>query len=767
MATSGRFGFGRLSVGVKCALIGLPFLVPIIGLLYQVVSQNNKAIAIAESELQGLDYLRVLRQLPVKVAEHRGLTNRVKNGDKTAEADRAKVAGQVADIVAEVDKVDAKLGTRFRTPETKRWAKAKDEWAKLTADLGGLDAAAAFQRHTDLITGLLELVTDVWEFSTLALDPIAETYYLQDVMIARVIPSAEDLGQLRGESAGVIAKNPKAPTLTEDNRIRFSVLVGQIEGVRAAVDKEVRRAAEADPSLKGKLDTPVQDYSAKIDAFLAKVRLLLAGENPGVSAAEQNALGTAAIAAGGKLYEDADPLLVGLLERRASGYRWVNYYAIAATLAGLTVVAVVAFAVARNITGQVRNLTTVFDRIEAGDYKTRAAVLSADELGQMTAALNRTLDKTLVLIQSSDEKDEIQRSIMKLLEEVGGVADGDLTRDAEVTADMTGAIADSFNHMIDQLRKIIGSVQNTSIQVSTAANQIHASSDHLAKGSESQAEQIVNTSAAIDEMAVSIQQVSENAVTSSTVAQQALTNAKQGNAAVRNTIDGMNRIREQAQETAKRIKRLGETTQEIGQIVQLIDDIADRTSILALNASIQAAAAGDAGRGFGVVAEEVERLAVRSTEATKKIAALVKAIQSETTEAVAAMERNIQEVVGGSKVANQAGQSLAEIEAVSVRLAELIQSISLAAKQQARGSDALSKAMSEISRITQQTASGTKQTAESVSDLAGLADALRGSVSKFKLPDHSRTFSTPSSLAGSAGGNGVGNGRPAGAIGGR
>jgi twitching motility protein PilJ len=218
------------------------------------------------------------------------------------------------------------------------------------------------------------------------------------------------------------------------------------------------------------------------------------------------------------------------------------------------------------------------------------------------------------------------------------------------------------------------------------------------------------------------------------VAQQALTSAKSGNEAVQNSIQGMNRIRDQVQETAKRIKRLGESSQEIGQVVQLIDDIADRTSILALNASIQAAAAGEAGRGFAVVAEEVERLAVRSTEATKKIAGLIKTIQGETNEAVAAMEKGIQEVVEGSKLANQAGQALVEIETVSRRLAELIQSISESADQQARGSDALAKSMGEISAITKQTADGTRLTAVSVNALAGLADELRESVSAFHLP---------------------------------
>ncbi|MDQ3253461.1 MAG: methyl-accepting chemotaxis protein, partial [Acidobacteriota bacterium] len=228
--------------------------------------------------------------------------------------------------------------------------------------------------------------------------------------------------------------------------------------------------------------------------------------------------------------------------------------------------------------------------------------------------------------------------------------------------------------------------------------------------------------------------VSDNAAESATVANTARDNAKQGAQAVQNNITAMGRIRDQVQETAKRIKRLGERSQEIGEIIQLIDDIADRTSMLALNASIQAAMAGEAGRGFAVVAEEVERLSDRSTNATKQIGALIKSIQSETNEAVAAMEETTREVVEGSKLANDAGQSLTEIESVSNHLAEIIQSISQASKQQARGSEELAKSMTGISNVTQQVAAGSKQAAVSVRSLAVLSETLRNSVATFKLP---------------------------------
>jgi methyl-accepting chemotaxis protein len=389
----------------------------------------------------------------------------------------------------------------------------------------------------------------------------------------------------------------------------------------------------------------------------------------------------------------------------------------------------------RFITRQVGHIMQLFEQINIGDFEARASVVSEDELGQMAEEMNVVLDNTLSLIQSQEERDALQSAIRKLLEEVSEVAEGDLTVEAEVTADATGAIADSFNFMIAQLRDIVSGVQEATLQVSSSANEVQATAEHLARGSESQATQISDTASAIEEMAVSIQQVSENAMLSATVGEQALVNAQQGTKAVQETIKEMNRIRDQVQETAKRIKRLGESSQQVGEIVQLIDDIADRTSILALNASIQAAMAGEAGRGFAVVAEEVERLAERSTEATKQIAALIRTIQSETDEAVAAMETTTHEVVAGSELANRAGQTLIEIEGVSKRLAELIQSISQAAKQQARGSESLAVSMDEISEVTQQTAAGTKQATVSISTLALLADELRASVSTFRLPD--------------------------------
>jgi methyl-accepting chemotaxis protein len=387
----------------------------------------------------------------------------------------------------------------------------------------------------------------------------------------------------------------------------------------------------------------------------------------------------------------------------------------------------------RGMIDYLESMARVSDSIAAGNLAVTVEPKSGrDRFG---AAFRNMLERTLTLVQSREERDTLQRSIMKLLDEVANVGSGDLRAEAEVTADMTGAIADAFNYMIAELRGLIAKVRATTGEVSSTAVAIQAASLKLVESSGHQAGRIDATASAITEMATSIQDVSRNAVKSAAVAQQSLVSAEQGSGAVQDNIQAMGRIREQVQETAKRIKRLGERSQEIGEIVKLIDDIADRTSILALNASIQAAMAGEAGRGFAVVAEEVERLAERSTSATKQIDSLTKSIQSETNEVVASMEDTIREVVEGSGLANDAGRALEEIRAVSTQLADLSRLISESAQRQASNSASVLTAMREISQLTAEVESGTRQTSATVATLVHLSEDLGGAVAPFKLPD--------------------------------
>ena len=327
-----------------------------------------------------------------------------------------------------------------------------------------------------------------------------------------------------------------------------------------------------------------------------------------------------------------------------------------------------------------------------------------------------------------------QEAIMRLLDEMGDLAQGDLTVSATVSEDFTGAIADSINVTVGSLRGLVKTINDTSTQVSSSIEEAEVVAQQLSDASALQSQDIAGATAVINDMSASMNKVSAEAGESAKVAMRSVEIAKKGGETVQRNIDGMDSIREHIQETSKRIKRLGESSQEIGDIVELINDIAEQTNILALNASIQAAMAGEAGRGFAVVADEVQRLAERSANATRQIEALVKAIQADTNEAVISMEMSTTGVVNGARLAEDAGGALEEIENVSEQLAGLIQSISVAASEQAGTAGKVSNSMNEVQDVTNRTASSTEQTFRSIGELSRLAKDLDTSVAGFKLP---------------------------------
>jgi methyl-accepting chemotaxis protein len=436
-------------------------------------------------------------------------------------------------------------------------------------------------------------------------------------------------------------------------------------------------------------------------------------------------------------------IVLGILIRGVVDQTVVVYMVGLCALIVLLGVLFVNYFVRRRILDRVQGLVDVCRKYAAGDRSVRALVIGDDEFAMLSMSINTLFDNQGFAsggigapASGSSDAAALQAQIEKLLQEVSAVGDGDLRVQAEVTPDTLGVLADSFNYMIEELAKVVGRVQATALQVTNATRRILDRSDELAQASSTQVQQISQTTEAVEALAIFIQNVARNAQLSAEAAQDALHNADAGQQAVRQSIDGMLVIRENVQETSKKIKRLGERSNEIGEIVRIIEDIADQTNLLALNAAIQSAMAGEHGRGFAVVADEIRLLAERSTESTKRIATLVKSIQGDTFEAVVAMEDSTQEVVKGSQLADEAGRALNSIYTAVERQAQMIETIAHAANEQAQVSENVAVAMGQISEITRQTNAGTQEAAMSVSYLSELADQLRASVSTFRLPDH-------------------------------
>jgi len=401
---------------------------------------------------------------------------------------------------------------------------------------------------------------------------------------------------------------------------------------------------------------------------------------------------------------------------------------------GLALVALVSLALvlSRSVLKPLGELARFSERLAAGDARARAEVASQDEFGVIAENCNRSAAKVAQAITNQQAQDLLQRSITDLLNTINQVARGDLTIRGKVTNDALGNVVDSVNFMLDNFTKVLERVRKAAIDVSTSANQILDAADDMTAGATQQDQEITNTSSAVEELTVSMKQVSNNAEASAEAARRALDAAEQGNRAVNDTLDGMQRIRSSVQATAKKIKSLGDRSLEISEIINVINDITEQTNLLALNAAIEAARAGDAGRGFAVVADEVRKLAEHSRSATKDIAALIKAIQAETNEAVIVMEEGTREVEAGAGLADQAGKALEAISSVVRQSAELVQEISLASKQQVRGTEGVANAMQIISGITRQTTQGARQTASTVGNMVRLSEQLNEALAQFR-----------------------------------
>ena len=724
----------NLKIGQKLALVMAVMGIPIAVLIYFYVGARDVRAQAVWQELAGLEYLLPMRDIVAGLPVHWASSEAMQSGSESAAQQLDEARALIDGAVSKISRVGDPGDIRFVADPV--WQQFGAAWLALAQEAPELPTNELAARHGALTADLNALLLTLGERSKLLMDSEVDTHFLAKTTLEELPAWLSTLSSLRSLA---VERGGSQAGSEEPLRRVLNRLAQETEQDLRGIGRGMEAAAAQNPQLEQSVLPALEKTRSSVAALAQRARELAESQpraafNQPVAPEELLKAANQAFAESLGLYDASLAALQAGLEIRYSSLQREGYLQTLLVVFILAASTLLVLYINRITTGQIGEINRLFRRISVGDLEARAKVTTFDELGSMTIALNQMLNDTLALVQSREERDSIQISIEKLLEDISGVAEGDLTKEAEVTADVTGSIADSFNYMIEQLRDVIAQVQNTTLQVSAAAAEIQDGAEKLAQGSEHQSEQMVDTSAAIAEMASSIRQVSATALSAAKVAQNALENSRRGAEAVAKTVNGMDAIRGQVQETAKRIKRLGESSQEVGEIVQLIGDIADRTSILALNASIQAAMAGDAGRGFAVVAQEVESLAERATESTKRISGLIGSIQQDMNEAVRAMEDTTKEVVGGSTLANEAGDTLERIETVSGQLEQLIRSISEASTLQATGSDSVAHTMGEISEGALSQADGARQAAGSIRNLAALADELRKSVSRFKVP---------------------------------
>lgn len=746
----------KLKIWHKLALIIILMGASLPVVIFYISKASELTLGLAVNEKVGTDYMLRLTDLLEYSIEYRDLYNqaRAESATTPAAAERGTASKRTLDSIADLErkiktaieeltKTDILLANKLLENNGKtqqRLNNVKNIWSRLQ----GRPVSGEGEDHELLVKETLAYISDVGDKSQLILDPTLDTYYLMATVIYQGPSYLSDVGRLRVAAAHA-AEDGKATALeaAELSKILGSMAVNR-DGIAVGMassfdwndgtygDKTLRG------SMSGGVDRFVNDaasWEESVDAFVSgsgqKIDFLEKGENT--------------LDDGFKFYRLALSNLDRLLIARVQDFKAETNTTYGAIIAGTIIAILISYIIARIITTQTLNITGTFAAVEAGDLKARCKVESGDELGIVARQLNQTLDKLGETVHRAEdlaakqqaETGRLQADIQRFLKVVTGAAGGDFTVAADVDEGDIGVLADSFNVMVEDLSGLVSKVRESARQVAISTQEIQVSAGQMAKGAEDQALQVANTSSAIEEMAVSVRRVAENADSAANASQQTSSVAGEGGKTVEDSIQHMFAIRETVQEAAERIKALGESSVEIGEITKVINNIASRTNLLALNATIEAAKAGESGRGFAVVADEVRKLADQTTKAANDIAILIQGIQGDTADAVQAMENTTKDVAEGVKVAEKSGKSLERILQQVNHSKELIQEISMAAKQQAKASDGIVDAMTTINRISKQTAEGAQQTSIASRDLLKLSEGLRNAVMAFRLKEGS------------------------------
>jgi twitching motility protein PilJ len=739
----------NLKLGPKLGILAVIALLMTAFPFYQFYTSEQAKVDFAKKEISGIEPVRAIIKVSQQLAAHRGLSTAAILGNAESANALSPKAAEIGELIKKVDAKLAEFGEASVTPE---WEKLKKEWASVSAESTNktIIYTANFDAHTALIkrmTGFIELLADT---SQLSLDPDAHTYFMVQAAVIELPKDYDLLGQARGfgtallqdalakraDPAAVKNDPSRSTTFSTDDRTRIQLIL-ELQNYFAGTstnffNKAVREMPRIGTRLQADLTTTA-DVQKDLP-FLSR-KQFLSSTAPTLTAGEYFATYTTSMKSVAKLNDLSLDVLRDELEIISGGHRQFQLL-ISALVAGFVALgALVGFFIARNITGTVNSLQKSVEKVRGGDFEALSAVTSKDEVGDLGRTVNSLLqERVAALAKAEKENDQLNNSVIGLLGTVADLSQRDLTVRAAVTEDIIGTLGDSVNQLTDATTSVLRDVSKIAGVVEHASKRVKAQSDAIN-------EQATAERATVERLVTNLQmategmgRVAELAQSSNRAASDASASTANAMNTVQNTVRGMDAIRDTISEMEKRIKRLGERSQEISQIVGLINTISERTHVLSLNASMQAAMAGDAGRGFAVVAEEVQRLAENSRQATAQIASLVQNIQIETNDTIATVNKTIDQVVQGSEMARVSGEKMRETRETTERLVQLVQSIAESSLGQLKLVEDLRLGAGEITDSTEKTAEQLNAQNQVTSSLVTASQKLVESVSVFKLP---------------------------------
>jgi methyl-accepting chemotaxis protein len=660
----------RLTYPKKFALVGLVVVPIILAMTYQLFEHLDSSIQATEKERLGIVYIKPVRTIVEIMQRHRGLSSRYLNGDASAKEKILDQQHQLESAIKTLDAVDAKLGDTLRT--TQKWNALKTKWADLKNKVFSLSPKDSFNQHTALIGEFIGLIDHAADTSGLPFDPDADSYYLVDATINKLPVVFERAGQLRATGTGVLASKQ----LAEDQKAQLIALLVLIKGADSAIKEAIERAIRANPALKQELSALPKQLETAVSAMVELTNTRILAGNLDLAPAEFFDRATAAIGSGYKTFDaavsDLDRLLVARIEKQ----RRQLYVDLGIVSAGVLLMSYL-------FAGMYRSVITAIDSLSQG--------ASAIAGGDLTARVQL------------DSRDELVK------------------------------IADAFNQVATAFHNLTREIQDSSRQLSSAAGQLTDTAGQVAVSTNEQSEAASAMAAAIEQMTVSIDQVSENAREAQIVSTQSGELSREGGEVIHSAASEMAKIAQTVTESSRIIEELGRQSDKISTIVNVIKEIADQTNLLALNAAIEAARAGEQGRGFAVVADEVRKLAERTGKSTQEIAQMTGEIQLGTQRAVSSMETGVAQVNEGAALAGQAGESITRIKDGSMHVVQMVDNISAALREQSTASGEIAKHVEKIAQMSEQNNAAVQQTADAAQHLDRLAASLQEAISRFKV----------------------------------